>query len=193
MKKLLLILIFTLSFQSLTKADDIRDFEIEGMSIGDSLLSFMIKQKIVNDFDYLYKDKKFATIAYSKTTLYDNIQITLKPNDEKFIIHGISAVLFFDNRYNDCLSQKEIITKEFQSLISSETRTQSQDNIKRNLRYDPTGKSIWSYFAFYFNNGAAAQVFCTNWSDQVTKEKKWRDNLKLALYSKKFSEYLMDQ
>ena len=38
MKRLLLILILTLSFQSLSKADDIRDFEIEGMSIGDSLL-----------------------------------------------------------------------------------------------------------------------------------------------------------
>ena len=40
MKRLLLILILTLSFQSLTKADDIRDFEIEGMSIGDSLLEY---------------------------------------------------------------------------------------------------------------------------------------------------------
>ena len=38
MKRLLLILILTLSFQSWSKADDIRDFEIEGMSIGDSLL-----------------------------------------------------------------------------------------------------------------------------------------------------------
>ena len=40
MKRLLLILILTFSFQSLTKADDIRDFEIEGMSIGDSLLDY---------------------------------------------------------------------------------------------------------------------------------------------------------
>ena len=40
MKRLLLILILTFSFQSWTKADDISDFEIEGMSIGDSLLDF---------------------------------------------------------------------------------------------------------------------------------------------------------
>ena len=40
MKRLLLILILTLNFQSWTKADDIRDLEIEGMSIGDSLLDF---------------------------------------------------------------------------------------------------------------------------------------------------------
>ena len=44
MKRLLLILILTFSFQSLTKADDIRDFEIEGMSIGDSLLDYFLKK-----------------------------------------------------------------------------------------------------------------------------------------------------
>ena len=43
MKRLLLIFIFTLSFQSLTKADDVNDFEIYGLSVGDSLLKFKSK------------------------------------------------------------------------------------------------------------------------------------------------------
>ena len=47
MKKLLLILILTLSFQSWTKADDISDFEIEGMSIGDSLLELFTKKELI--------------------------------------------------------------------------------------------------------------------------------------------------
>ena len=46
MKRLLLILILTLSFQSWTKADDIRDFQIEGMSIGDSALDFFSEEEI---------------------------------------------------------------------------------------------------------------------------------------------------
>ena len=46
MKKLLLIIILTLSFQSLTKADDIRDFQIEGISVGDSLLDYMTNVEI---------------------------------------------------------------------------------------------------------------------------------------------------
>ena len=36
MRVLIRVLIVILSLQSLTKADDIRDFEIEGISIGDS-------------------------------------------------------------------------------------------------------------------------------------------------------------
>ena len=46
MKRLLLIFIFTLSFQSLTKADDVHDFEIYGLSVGDSLLKFKSKSII---------------------------------------------------------------------------------------------------------------------------------------------------
>ena len=51
MKRLLLILILTLSFQTLSKADDIRDFEIEGMSIGDSLLDFFTEREIKNNLN----------------------------------------------------------------------------------------------------------------------------------------------
>ena len=46
MKRLFLILILTFSFQSLSKADDIRDFEIEGISVGDSLLNLVNKSDI---------------------------------------------------------------------------------------------------------------------------------------------------
>ena len=52
MKKLLIMLILTLSFQSWTKADDIRDFEIEGMSIGDSLLDYFSKSLIDNEKEF---------------------------------------------------------------------------------------------------------------------------------------------
>ena len=45
MRIFLLILIIIFSFQSSTK-DDITDFEIEGMSIGDSLLNFALKNQI---------------------------------------------------------------------------------------------------------------------------------------------------
>ena len=46
MKRLLLILILTFSFQTLTKADDIRDFEIQGLTLGDSLLEMYSKKEI---------------------------------------------------------------------------------------------------------------------------------------------------
>lgn len=187
----LLILLFI--SQSWAKAEDIRDFEIENLSVGDRLLNYMTEKEIIADFSFVYKDKNFATIFYNKKTQYDNIQITVKPNDNNFIIHGISAIIYYDNRYSECLEKKEIITIEMENLISSKTKRQSENNIKRSLIYDPTGESVWSYSAFYFDNGEAAQVFCTDWAKYLTEEKNWRDNLKVALYSKQFATYLKNQ
>ena len=50
MKKLstYLFLIF-FSFQTLSLADDITDFQVEGMSVGDSLLDYFSKEEIKNN------------------------------------------------------------------------------------------------------------------------------------------------
>ena len=48
MKILLSILILVFSLQSWTKADDISEFQIEGISIGDSALNFYSKRKLKN-------------------------------------------------------------------------------------------------------------------------------------------------
>ena len=46
MRVFIAVLVLIFSLQSWTKADDISDFEIEGMSIGDSLLDHFDENKI---------------------------------------------------------------------------------------------------------------------------------------------------
>ena len=62
MKRLLLILILTFSFQSWTKADDISDFEIEGISIGDSALDFFDESDIKKNSKDYFKDKTYTPV-----------------------------------------------------------------------------------------------------------------------------------
>ena len=66
MKKLLIIIIIFISFQSWTKADDARDFEIEGMSVGYSLLDYYseseIKEKINSKTTFKYAGNKYVSI-----------------------------------------------------------------------------------------------------------------------------------
>ncbi len=45
MKKLFLYIILIINFQSFSNANNISDFEIEGMSVGDSLLKFFSEKK----------------------------------------------------------------------------------------------------------------------------------------------------
>jgi hypothetical protein len=186
MMRLLLILILTFSFQTLSKADDIKDFEIEGMSVGDSLLEFM--EKSAMEFKFLYKNKLYKTTFFNNPKTYEDIQLTVKSNDDSYIIHNITGKIYYKKDYYKCLQNKIEITKDFQSLISSDTKKQSEDNIKRSA--DPTGNSYWSYDAFYFSDGSVAQVFCTDWSEELFRSKNYWDELKVGLYSAEFSNYL---
>ena len=69
MRVFIAVLVLVLNLQSWTKADDISDFEIEGVSIGDSLLDYFSKEEIKNEELFLYKNKKFASIWIKKKFL----------------------------------------------------------------------------------------------------------------------------
>ena len=93
MRVFIAVLVLIFSFQSLSKADDIRDFEIEGMSIGDSLLDYFSEDEIKNGFIedyYKYKsNKKYITVEFYELPFfktYDGIHRTTFVIDENGII-----------------------------------------------------------------------------------------------------------
>ena len=64
MKKILAILILILTFQTPSQADDIRDFQIEGMSIGDSLLDFYSEKEIKKNYCFYWYNYLTAQLEY---------------------------------------------------------------------------------------------------------------------------------
>ena len=70
-KILTIIIIFSL--QLWAKADDIRDFEIEGMSIGDSLLNFMSNDEILNQIELNKDVHYFLTDEFIQVYKYDGL------------------------------------------------------------------------------------------------------------------------
>ena len=91
MRIFLAVIVLIFSFQSWTKADDIRDFEIEGMSIGDSLLDFYDISILKNIDRYYYPNSKkyfgLTDAIFDKNLeTYESIQFLVKP--EKYeIVH----------------------------------------------------------------------------------------------------------
>ena len=108
MRRLLLILILTFSFQTLTKADDIRDFQIEGMSIGDSLLDYMTKTQINNSKRNYLKGKRKYYVVYKQSFLntYEIVDIYLKTGDKNYEIQTIVGKLIVKNK-KQCLKKKK--------------------------------------------------------------------------------------
>ena len=92
------IFIFVLNLQSWSKADDIRDFQIEGMSIGDSLLDFFDEKEIKNNYIFVENSRKYYAVlvlseknnqyksAVKKLNDYYGMHIYVDPNDKKYII-----------------------------------------------------------------------------------------------------------
>ena len=64
MKKILIIIILSLYFSTQSIADNIKDFQIEGISIGDSLLDYFAEDKILKSKNKRqYKLKKFYMVS----------------------------------------------------------------------------------------------------------------------------------
>ena len=118
MKIFLSILIIILNFQSFVKADDIRDFEIEGLSIGESLIEHMTINEIINnDHGHYPEDSKFYEVAYSSNfTQYEYVNVGLKRNDDNFKIYFIRGMNIVDNKKN-CLKIKETIAEDLKELF----------------------------------------------------------------------------
>jgi len=126
MKRLLLILILTLSFQPFSKADDITDFEIEGISIGDSLLDHMDKNlitKAINSgFTYHYK-KNFASISTwdirDKFKIYDDVGVVLDLTDKNYQIFALEGTLYFkDNNIEKCYKKQNEISDSIKKSLN---------------------------------------------------------------------------
>ena len=185
-----LILIFGL--QSWTKADDIRDFQIEGMSIGDSLLDFYQEDEInekknsYSDKGYIYKSKDYYALTYwNGFDIYEGVQVLLKHNDNKYIIYSIAGLNILD--IEKCYSQFSSIENELDTVFKN---SQKVDKEKRPHAHDKSGKSTTTDVYYYLTEGSYAALVCTDWSDTITKSKNWNDSLRVEMGSSDFKEWL---
>ena len=188
MKKILGILVLVLFLTTPSQADDISDIEIEGISIGDSLLKIMSKDEIKSNMTQMYKSKKFSTVIYFKTEIYDSIQFSFLTNDDSFIIKDIEAKLIFKYDIKSCLKKQEEISKSIKEIIGNNTNYYPLE--KQVRKGDPSGKSFMYAEAFMFNGDESmVQIYCTNWSKDFEK-KDWHDELKVSIWSDSFSKFL---
>ena len=150
MKRLLLILILTLSFQSCAKADDISDFQIEGMSVGDSLLDYFTETEIIENNIDKGKQRKFHRVLIlsekddrynsivKKLELYYGMHIYINPKDNYYKIYGLEGMLDFKSNFSQCISKKSEIENELVKLFNDSKKI----NKKTIHPADATNKSI---------------------------------------------------
>ncbi len=188
----ILITLFVLFFSSSVFADDISDFEIEGMSIGNSLLDYFSEEEIKSwRTDFHEKSKKFY-ITYSPSKSSDKYQqygFYLKKNDKKFIIYAISGAKFFGkDNIQSCKNFKESVVKDIISTLNNI----SPDTYEHKYDYLEDGKSIAYVTDFNFKKGSI-RVWCVDWSNITEKNMNWEDNVSVTISSKEQLDWLNNE
>ena len=184
MRVFIAVLVLIFSLQSWTKADDISDFEIEGMSIGVSLLDYFSEEEILNKEKIFFKkSKKYYRIAFNlnNSDLYEAIAFFIKDNDKGYIIYGLEG--FKEEDYNSCKKKQKKIAKEFREFFSNYREKSYEETHNRD------SDSIFYSFDFIFKDESATRIICTDWSKKM-ENIFYYDNLAVYLYNADFRKWL---
>ena len=190
MKIFLSVLILIFGLQSWTKADDIRDFQIEGMSIGDSLLDFFSEEEIASFSEDYYPASKRLYNKYtfsSSYKIYESVTVALKKNS--FTIYGLSGVIPMNN-FENCLLRKKKIVNEISSTFS----TQNTDSETRKIIDLSDNTSLRNQTEMLLkDNLGLFSVQCTDWSKKSEEKYNWTDNISVTVYSKEYENFLRNE
>lgn len=188
MKKLLLILILTFSFQTFAKADDVKDFEIEGISIGDSALDFISKKLLKDNQKDWFKNNKYSISADLKLSFlknYDGLQFIYLTNDKRYKLEGIEAIKFYEYDIEKCHLLFDEVSLEIQTLFSNVSITKKDDFVHR---ADKSGKTIVTQQDLIFPNEDTVSIFCEDWS----KESGFTDALRISIRKYEYKKFLQN-
>jgi len=187
MKKFLLILILALSFQSWTNADNVKDFQIEGISVGDSLLNHFSKREInerVKITKSRYKDKSIvrAYFKLNKYDLYPILNIHFK-DDNKLTVESISGFKQY-NRENikACYEEQKKVVADLKSNFPNIEQIGTVDKIQKMKK---SGKGKFAKVYFDIEDGRIVTV-CKQWD----KSERYASGLQVILDSETFVYWL---
>ncbi len=193
MRLFLTILVLIFSFQSWTEADDISDFEIDGINIGDSLLEFYSLEEIqleLKEAVYYPKSKKMKVVGFpaKESNLYRKYDFHIKDNDKKYIIYSVKGLVKLP--IDECLDQKKIVVSEIENQIMDVKRNDYKGDYG-----DAFGNSLAHISDFNFKNGDVIRVWCMEWDpdNENVKANFYWDGLAVNMSSKEQIEFVQNE
>ena len=207
MKKLL-VLIFSLFLLSSPTvfADDISDFEIEGMSIGDSLLDYMTEEEILeeielnkDDYPYLNEPNKYVEIYFWKVLpTYDNgLSVFVKNNstnqyitnkNKKYTILSIYGMMNYIENFDSCIAKRNEISEIISGMFPNEQKIEGDFAHPS----DPSGKSIIDRISFHFDSGEQINTECMDFDETFRIKSNLNEGLTVSILSEEIINWFSD-
>jgi len=192
MKKLSLYIFLVLMWCNVGVADDISEYQIEGISIGDSLLNHLSEEEIINEIEihkpaYNYLSDEFGEVyIFSNFEIYDKLAFFVKPNDKNYKIYFVRGMIDYDDNIEKCYAKQKEIAKEL-SLMFNNTKISEYDFL---FPWDPTGKSHMFHMTFIFNSGNRINISCSEYEKSLKVKNNWIDGLSVAIITKQVQDWL---
>ena len=172
-------------------ADDIKEFEIEGISIGDSLLNHLSKEEIITEIEinkpsYNYLNNDFGEVyLFSNFDTYDRLSFFVKPKDKHYTIYSIKGSISYDDKLEQCFAKQKEIEKEFSLIYKNATKSKETAEFP----WDPTGESVTHNIYFDFDAGHSISVNCAKYKKSLKIENNWQDALQVIIQSKEVIDW----
>ena len=205
MKKILGIVALGLSLSTSAYTDDIKDFQIESISIGDSALDYFSESQLEdNELDWFnYSYKEYSTSLLSGKGIYDWFKISYKSDDDNFIIEGLVGIVV-KKKYNDGKCNKELDTAALDTSELFKNTKQGKKQLYKVIynpreifqKPDPSGKSIVTSISFDFKDEGKIILSCynmdkaTNQIDSPIKDINQFDTFRIDVRNKALAHYL---
>ncbi len=191
MRKLFFLILFlTTNFQLLTNANEIREFDIDGVSVGDSLLDYISKDFIESKTKSFYPNsKKYYVLEFDSQELsfldrYPFIGFHLKKNDKKYIIYSLKGMMDYDNDLDSCLKQKKEIVNSIKDTLADSKELKYENN------YDNLYGKSKAYISDFKVSDGYVRVWCNNWDKKNENSKGFIDTINVDLSDQKFLDWL---
>ena len=186
MKTFLSVLILIFTLQSWTNAVDIKDFEIEGISIGDTALKILNRNQILEEFkigkdEYSWTDQKFTDLYSYSSKSYDKLVMAVKRKDPEFIIYAITGQIDYKD-VKKCLEKRNEIEKVFDDMFGNTKK----DKWKQKHTQDETGKSAVHWIVYSFKSGDKVELVCF----EMAKHMKQPSGLDVGIVSEEYRNWL---
>ena len=188
MNRLILILVLTFSFQTLVKADDISDFEIEGMSIGDSLLQFYDKKQL----DDIKKNNSFKKkIHYKycdnkKSKIYFELCFFTLKKDKEFKIESVAGFIDCKHDISICYRRQKEIDNDINKLFQNSKR----EVFEYKHGGDKTGNTKEKDIIYKLKSKAEIGTAVIDYGKEWTNDEGRQDHLQVFVDSKKYAKFL---
>ena len=183
-----LLIFFGLNLAFNVNADDIENFQIEKISIGDSLLDhFSIKFINKNKKPVKVGKKKFKeyNVVYKKkdNQVYDLVRLVFRTDNTKYIISEIIGRKYYKNNINQCYKTQNIISNNIEKSLQNSEKIET--GIIKNKSY-PNGDSYIKDMFFYLNNKDIISINCYDYSKKDTRSK---DRLNVKFFTREYLDW----